>query len=129
MKYIQSYYPYAITFSSIDLAVPSKDAEGPLRNICEIPEDKLSVLQEQEPLFRALVNQKKYRVLNHLPEHYKPAATLVNEARSEAAAAKKENEELKAKLEALENEKKAVEKPKSKKTVKTETEASEPKED
>lgn len=109
MKYIQSFYNYCVTFSSIEKGVPAKNADGELKNIVAISDEELEKLEKQEPLFRRLVELKKYRVLNKLPEGYKPAATLVNEARAEAMEAKKENEELKAKLAALEKtEKKAT---------------------
>lgn len=98
MKYIQSFYNYAVTFSSIAKGVPAKNAEGDLRNIVEVTEAELEKLKSNEPLFRKLVDQKKYRVLDKLPESYKPAATLVNEARAQAEEAKKEVESLKAQL-------------------------------
>ena len=97
-KYIQSFYQYPVTFSAIGKGVPSRDADGELRNIVEVSEDELSKLEKQEPLFRRLVAQKKYRVLNHLPESYKPAATQVNEAKAEAEAAKAELAALKAQI-------------------------------
>lgn len=98
MKYIQSFYQYAVTFPSIGLGIPSKDADGDLRNIAELTDEQYEKLEKSEPMFRELVRQKKYRVLNKLPESYKPAATLINEARAEA-------EELRAELAALKAEK------------------------
>lgn len=98
MKYIQSFYNYPVTFSSIDKGIPAKNADGELRNIAEITEKELEILQNKEPLFRSLVERKKYRVLNKLPESYRPAAVLVNEARAEAEAAKAELEALKAQV-------------------------------
>lgn len=98
MKYIQSFYPYAVVFSSIGKGVPSRNADGELRNIVELSDEEYEKLQNSEPLFRKLLNQKKYRVLNKLPESYRPASTLVNEARAEASSLKTENEELKQKL-------------------------------
>jgi hypothetical protein len=100
MKYIQSFYQYPVTFSAIGKTVPSKDAEGELRNIAEFTDDEISKLEAQEPLYRSLINEKKYRLLNKLPESYKPAATLVNEAREEARKVKAELEALKAEREA-----------------------------
>lgn len=97
-KYIQSFYQYPVTFSAIDKGVPSRDADGELRNIVEVSDTELDKLEKQEPLFRRLVAQKKYRVLNHLPESYKPAATQVNEAKAEAEAAKAELAALKAQI-------------------------------
>lgn len=98
MKYVQSFYPYAVVFSSIGKGVPSRNADGELRNIVELTDEEYEKLQNSEPLFRKLLNQKKYRVLNKLPESYRPASTLVNEARAEASNLKTENEELKQKL-------------------------------
>lgn len=98
MKYIQSFYPYAVVFSSIGKGVPSRNADGELRNIVELSDEEYEKLQNSEPLFRKLLNQKKYRVLNKIPESYRPASTLVNEARAEATSLKSENEELKQKL-------------------------------
>lgn len=111
MKYVQSFYPYPVTFSSIEKTVPSKDAEGELRNIAEFTEEEISKLETQEPMFRMLVNQKKYRVLNHLPDSYKPASYLVNEARAAEEAAKAEAAAAKAELEELKKAKETKKKP------------------
>lgn len=97
-KYIQSFYQYPVTFSAIGKGVPSRDADGETRNIIEVTDQELEKLEKQEPLFRQLVRQKKYRILNHLPESYKPAATQVNEARAEAEKAKAELAALKAQI-------------------------------
>lgn len=98
MKYIQSFYQYPVTFESIGRTVPCKDAEGELRNIAEFSEEELEKLQNQEPFFRELVNMKKFRILNHLPESYRSAATLVNEANDRAAKAEAELAALKAQM-------------------------------
>lgn len=98
MKYIQSFYQYPVTFSSIEKTIPGRNDDGELRNLIEVTDDECEKLQNAEPLFRALVNEKKYRVLNKMPESYKPPATLVNEAREEAERMAKENAELKARL-------------------------------
>lgn len=96
MKYIQSFYQYPVTFSSIGKTVPARAAAGELRNLAEVTEDQLETLQNAEPLFRALVNKKKYRVLNKMPEGYKPAAQQINEARAEADALRARVAELEA---------------------------------
>lgn len=101
MKYIQSFYAYAVTFSCIGKAIPSKDAEGDLRNIIALEDNEVEKLQEKEPFFRQLINKKKYRILNHLPESYKAPVLLVNEAKAEADKLKAELEKAKAELEAL----------------------------
>jgi len=98
MKYIQSFYNYAVVYSSIGKGIPSRNADGDLRNIVELTDEEFEKLQNSEPLFRRLLNQKKYRVLNKIPESYRPASVLVNEARAEATNLKTENEELKQKL-------------------------------
>lgn len=103
MKYIQSFYQYPVTFESIGRTVPCKDAEGELRNIAEFSEEEIQILETKEPFFRELVNFKKYRILNHLPESYRSAATLVNEANDRAAAAEAELAALKAEVAAKEN--------------------------
>ena len=95
MKYIQSFYQYPVTFSSIGRTIPSSLAEGELRNIAEVSEAELDKLQNREPFFRELVEFKKYRVLNHLPEGYKSSARRLNEANEEIARLKAENEKLK----------------------------------
>lgn len=118
MKYIQSFYQYAVTFSSIGKSVPAKDADGDLRNIAAFEDKEVETLEKSEPMFRQLVEQKKYRVLNKLPESYKPAAILVNEARQAEAEAKAEAEAAKAELEALKAEKTAEEKTESKTAAK-----------
>lgn len=94
MKYVQSFYQYPVTYSSIGKGIPSKDADGELRNITPLEDSELDTLQRCEPMFRDLVNLKKYRILNKLPESYKPSATLINEAQAE-------NARLRAELEAL----------------------------
>lgn len=98
MKYIQSFYQYPVTFSSIGKTVPAKDADGELRNIAEFEDKEIEVLTNKEPLFRDLVNRKKYRVLDHLPNSYRAASTLVNEANERAAKAEAELAALKAQL-------------------------------
>ncbi len=109
MKYIQSFYNYPVYFSSIKKGVPAKDATGPMRNVAEFTEAEFKTLQEKEAMFRSLVSQRKYRVLDYLPESAKPDATRINEAKKAAKAAEtkaedlaKENAELKAKLAELE---------------------------
>lgn len=96
MKYIQSFYQYPVTFSSIGKTMPARAATGDMRNIAEVTDEELETLQNAEPLFRSLVNQKKYRVLNKIPESYKPAAQQINEARAEAEALRTRIAELEA---------------------------------
>lgn len=107
-KYIQSFYNYPVIFSSIGKGVPARDADGPMRNVVEITDAEYSVLERREPMFRAMVRDRKYRVLDYMPDSAKPDAERINEAKQEAKAAKevkaelaKENEALKAQLEAL----------------------------
>ncbi len=104
MKYLQSFYTYPVTFASIGKGIPAADADGDLKNIAELSEKEIETLERCEPLYRELIAQKKYRVLNKLPESYKPAATQINEAREEAAQAKAELEALKAQVEAEKTE-------------------------
>jgi len=94
MKYIQSFYQYPVTFSSIGKGIPAKDADGELRNIAAFEDEEVETLKRSEPMFNDLVNIKKYRILDKLPESYKPSALLINEANAE-------NERLKAELAAL----------------------------
>lgn len=106
-KFIQSFYQYPVTFSSIEKTIPAKDASGELRNIAEFSDREIEILRDKEPFFRDLENMKKIRVLNHLPESYKAPSILVNEAQDRAAAAEKELAELKAKINAGEDSQKA----------------------
>lgn len=126
-KYIQSYYQYPVTFSSIGKTIPARGAQGPMKNLAEVSDAEFNRLQNSEPLFRELVNKQKYRVLNHIPAAYVPAAQQVNEAKAEAEKMRAENEKLRAELEKkskpVEAEKKAeakadAEKPAEKKTGK-----------
>ena len=94
MKYVQSFYQYPVTYSSIGKGIPAKDAIGELRNIAAFEDAEIETLKAAEPMFNDLVNMKKYRILDKLPESYKPSATLINEAHEE-------NERLKAELAAL----------------------------
>jgi len=98
MKYIQSFYQYPVTFSAIGKTVPSSYAQGEMKNLCEITERELEKLNNCEPRFRELVNQKKYRILNHIPASYVPAAQQINNANAEAERLRRENEELRAQL-------------------------------
>ena len=102
-KYIQSFYQYPVTFSSIGKTVPARLAQGDMRNIAEVSDAELEKLQNSEPLFRELVNGKKYRVLNKIPASYVPASEQINAARSEADRLREENETLKARLAEMEN--------------------------
>lgn len=94
MKYIQSFYRYVMTFSSIGKSFPARDAEGPMRNVIEITDDEYKTLVRREPMFRALVDNRKYRVLDYLPESAKPEAARINEAKAEAKKVKAENASL-----------------------------------
>lgn len=96
MKYIQSFYQYPVTFSSIGKTIPARSAQGPMRNIAEIEDKELERLEQSEPFFRELVSLKKLRVLKHLPESYVSSAQRINEANDEIARLKAENEALKA---------------------------------
>lgn len=111
MKYIQSFYQYPVTFSSIGRTIPAREADGELRNIAEFSEEEIEKLQNQEPFFRELVDLKKIRILNHLPESYRPAAVLVNEANDRAAAAEAELAALKAEMAQKEAERGPAEEP------------------
>ena len=102
-KYIQSFYQYPVTFSSIGKTVPARSAQGEMKNIAEVSDKELEKLQNCEPLFRELVNNKKYRVLNKVPTSYIPPATQINNANAEADKLRAENEALKARLAALED--------------------------
>lgn len=104
MKYIQSFYQYPVTLSSIGKTIPARSAQGELRNIMEISEKELEKVQNAEPLFRELVDKKKFRVLNHLPSSYVPSAQRINEAQNEAEQLRKELEAAKAKIAELEAE-------------------------
>ena len=102
MKYIQSFYQYPVTFSAIGKTIPARSAQGEMKNIAEVTEKELEKLENCEPFFRELVNKKKYRVLNHIPNSYVPPAKQINDAHEEADKLRAENEALKAKLAALE---------------------------
>lgn len=97
MKYIQSFYQYPVTFSSIGKTMPARSAQGPLKNLMEIEDKELKRLEDCEPFFRELVNTKKIRVLNKMPESYVSSAQRINEANEEIERLKAENEALKAK--------------------------------
>ena len=109
MKYIQSFYQYPVTFSSIGKTIAARNAVGEMKNIVEISEKELEKLKNSEPFFRELLNKKKIRILDKVPNSYVPPAQQINKAQDEAAQAKaeadrlrKENEAMKAKLAALE---------------------------
>lgn len=102
MKYIQSFYQYPVTFSTTGITVPARNAVGEMKNICAIDEKQLTKLENFEPMFRELVNKHKYRILNKIPASYVPPAERINQATSEAERLRKELEETKAKLAALE---------------------------
>ena len=102
MKYIQSFYQYPVTFSSIGKTIPARSARGEMKNIAEVSEKELEKLNNCEPFFRELVNKKKVRVLNHIPASYVPPAVQVNKANEEADRLKNENEALRARIAELE---------------------------
>jgi hypothetical protein len=102
MKYIQSFYQYPVTFSSIGKTIPARSAQGEMKNIAEVSEKELEKLNNAEPFFRELVNKKKVRVLNHIPASYVPPAQQINQAHDEAEKYKTENEALKARIAELE---------------------------
>lgn len=109
--YIQSYYQYPVTFSSIGKTIPARSAQGELRNVAEFTEKEIDTLKKREPFFRELVDKKKIRVLDHLPASYVPPAQRINEANDEAEKLRQENEALKAKLAAMEGGKAPAEEP------------------
>lgn len=109
MKYIQSFYQYPVTFSSIAKTIPARNAAGEMKNLCEITEAQLDILERKEPFFRELVSKKKIRVLNHMPESYKTSAARINEANDEIARLKAENEKLRAQKESPKEEEPAEE--------------------
>ena len=100
--YIQSYYQYPVTFSSIGKTIPARSAQGELRNVAEFTEKEIDTLEKREPFFRELVDKKKIRVLDHLPSSYVPPAQRINEANDEAEKLRKELEAAKAKIAELE---------------------------
>lgn len=102
-KYIQSFYQYPVTFSSIGKTVPARLAQGDMRNITEVSDAELEKLQNSEPFFRELVNGRKYRVLNKIPSSYVPASEQINAMRSEADKLREENEALKARIAEMES--------------------------
>lgn len=101
--YIQSYYQYPVTFSSIGKTIPARSAQGELRNVAEFTEKEIDTLEKREPLYRELKDKKKIRVLNHLPASYVPPAQRINEANDEADKLRKELEAAKAEIAALKN--------------------------
>ena len=111
MKYIQSFYQYPVTFSSIGKTIAARNAVGEMKNIVEISEKELEKLKNSEPFFRELLDKRKIRILDKVPNSYVPPAQQINKAQDEAAHAKadaeklrQENEALKAKLAALEGD-------------------------
>jgi len=108
MKYIQSFYQYPVTFSSIGKTIPARSAQGELRNVAEFTEKEIDILEKREPFFRELVNKKKIRVLNHLPSSYVPPAQRINQAEDEAEKLRTQLAEAQAKIAALEAEKSDV---------------------
>ena len=100
-KFIQSFYQYPVTFSSIGKTIPARNAAGDMKNIVEFSDKEIERVQDAEPLFRELLNNRKIRILNKLPASYVPPAQRINAAQGEAAAAKAEADKLKAENEAL----------------------------
>ena len=99
MKYIQSYYQYPVTFSSIGKTIAARNAVGEMKNIVEISEKELEKLKNSEPFFRELLDKKKIRILDKVPNSYVPPAQQINKAQDEAAQAKAEAERLRKDLE------------------------------
>ena len=105
MKYIQSFYQYPVTFSSIGKTIPARSAQGEMKNIAEVSEKELEKLRNCEPFFRELENKKKIRVLPRIPDSYVPPAQQINAAHAETDKVKAENEALKARIAELEGKK------------------------
>ena len=99
MKYIQSFYQYPVTFSSIGKTIAARNAVGEMKNIVEISEKELEKLKNSEPFFRELLNKKKIRILDKVPNSYVPPAQQINKAQDEAAQAKAEADRLRKELE------------------------------
>lgn len=99
MKYIQSFYQYPVTFSSIGKTIPARSAQGDMKNIAEVTEKELERLRNCEPFFRELENKKKLRVLNKIPSSYIPPAVQVNNAQEAADKANAEADRLRVQLE------------------------------
>lgn len=116
MKYIQSFYQYPVTFSAIGKTIPARSAQGEMKNIAEVTEKELEKLENCEPFFRELVNKKKYRVLNHIPNSYIPPAKQINDAHAETDKLRAELEAAKAKIAELEGPAKDVE-PEAEETI------------
>ena len=104
MKYIQSFYQYPVTFSSIGKTIPARNAVGDMKNLAEVTEAELEKLQNREPFFRELVEKKKLRVHNRMPESYKSSAARINEANDEIARLKAELDKERAKNNAASKE-------------------------
>ena len=111
MKYLQSFYQYPVTFSSIGKTIPARSAVGDMKNLAEVTEAELEKLQNREPFFRELVEKKKLHVLNHMPESYKSSAARINEANDEIARLKAELDKERAKNNAAAKEPATAEAP------------------
>lgn len=99
MKYIQSFYQYPVTFSSIGKTIAARNAVGEMKNIVEISEKELEKLKNSEPFFRELLDKRKIRILDKVPNSYVPPAQQINKAQDEAAQAKAEADRLRKELE------------------------------
>ena len=124
MKYIQCFYQYPVTFSSIGKTFPAAKAVGEMRNLAEVSDKEYEKLMNSEPFFRELVNNKKYRVLNKMPEGYKPSAQVINEAHDEINRLKEELAKERAKkTETPAEDTEAVDKSAAEETAETTEEA------
>lgn len=101
-KYIQSFYPYPLTFSSVGRTLPCRNASGELKNIAEFSESELEKLKNREPLFRELLKKKKIRILNQIPPSYVPPSAQINAANKKADALQTENAALRVRIAELE---------------------------
>lgn len=94
--FIQTFYQYPVTFSSIGKTIPAHAAQEENLVLTEVTDRELSKLRNSEPFFRELESKKKIRVLNHMPDRYKSSASRINEAQDEIARLKAENEKLRS---------------------------------
>lgn len=110
--FIQSFCPYSRNIEGVEIPkhrYSELEMQRGKKNIVEVTKEQLEKLQNNR-IFKSLLDNKKYRILEILPSYYKAHEELMKEKNDELAIKQKEIDDLKKQLAEKEKEKDKVEK-------------------